>query len=273
MDSPDYSTFAEQCVQDLKCIQQKFMDEHDINWYANWFYDQATCLLTFSTGDVELNFRYFHIGSYSEKSSTWKWSWDNQHTLDKAKEKSFLVKAFGERSHFPRLTEGLFESEEAEGWEFAAIAVRITDAIGVYRPVSDQLKIFLIVTELVDNDTARKIKEKYLHCDTHDTQRNAFVCQHLIHADGAGFEEAFETVEGMELGEDDDFQAWCDECEAVRQKEGEWNDRSQAFAGITVVCEKCYFEIKARNQKNLVRPLQEIKISTKPWWKFLTRWF
>jgi hypothetical protein len=51
----------------------------------------------------------------------------------------------------------------------------------------------------------------------------------------------------MELLEDDDFHAWCDECETVRQKEGEWNDKSMAFSEIKLVCEKCYFEMKGLN--------------------------
>lgn len=244
------------------------MDEYDINWYANWFYDQATCLLTFSTGDVELNFSFFTLGSFSEKSNTWKWSWDNEHTLDRVKEQSFLVKAFGEQAKFPKLTAGLFESDEAEAWEFAAIAVHVTKAMGVYRPVSDQLKIFLIITELVDNETARKIKEKYIQCNLHNTQRIAFVCKHLIHATNAGFEEAFETHDGMELGEDDDLQAWCDECEAIRQAEDGWNDRSQALVEIKLVCERCYFTIKELNKKKPDQPLPQIKLRSKPWWKF-----
>ncbi len=164
LEALDYYTFAKQCVEDLKAIQERFMEEHDINWYKDWFYDQSTCLLTFSTGDIELNFNFYTLGSFSEKSNTWKWSWDNEHTLVKVKEKSFQVRAFGEEWKFPKLTEGLFESEEAGAWEFAAIAVNITNAIGVYRPVSGQLKIFLIVTELVDNESARKIKEKYVQC-------------------------------------------------------------------------------------------------------------
>ena len=48
---------------------------------------------------------------------------------------------------------------------------------------------------------------------------------------------------------DDDYQAWCDECEKVRLKEGEWNDVSMAIAKIELVCDQCYFEIKARNRR------------------------
>ena len=40
------------------------------------------------------------------------WSWDNEHTLDRVKEQSFQVKAFGEQAKFPKLTAGLFESDE-----------------------------------------------------------------------------------------------------------------------------------------------------------------
>jgi hypothetical protein len=49
----------------------------------------------------------------------------------------------------------------------------------------------------------------------------------------------------MELGKDDDFQAWCDECETMRQKEGGWNDNS--MVEIKLVCAKCYFEMKDLN--------------------------
>jgi hypothetical protein len=109
------------------------------------------------------------------------------------------------------------------------------------------LKIFLVITELVDNDTAQKIKDKYIECRAHDKQRTAFVCKHLLLTSNAGFNEAFETSEDMELADDDDFQAWCDDCEEVRQKEGEWNAASMAFAEIKLVCERCYFEMKELN--------------------------
>lgn len=51
----------------------------------------------------------------------------------------------------------------------------------------------------------------------------------------------------MELSEDDDFQAWCNECERVRQQEGEWNGKSEAFAKIKLVCDKCYFAMRELN--------------------------
>lgn len=244
----DYNSFAERCADELKVLQNKFQDEYDVDWYENWFYNQTTGLLTFSTGDAQLNFKYFDVGSFSQKSTTWKWSWDNEHTVDNVKEPTKRLKEFGERSGYPKLTTGYFVSDEYEAWEFAAIAAKLINGIGVYRPVNDEgLQIYLVVTEYIDNETAQRTKDRYVHCSAHDYKRIAFVCQHLNNSSKVGFEEAFETFEDMELSLDDHLQAWCRKCEAARQKEGEWNERSMASARIKVVCEKCYFEMKELN--------------------------
>jgi hypothetical protein len=244
----NYDDFAQECIEELKALQARFQEKYDLDWYENWFYQQASGLLTFSTGDTELNFKYFEVGSFSPKSNTWKWSWDNDHTLDKAKEQTRAIKEYGQSLNYPKLTDGCFNSDEFEAWEFTAIAAKLANGIGVYRPVNDQqLQIFLVVTEFVDNETAQKIKSKYIECSAHEYGRIAFVCKHLNNKTKVGFEEAFETYEDMELSDEDDFQAWCTECETVRQQEGEWNDTSMAFAEIRVVCEKCYFDMKELN--------------------------
>ncbi|MEO8515814.1 MAG: DUF6882 domain-containing protein [Flavobacterium sp.] len=244
----DYTTYAEKCVEELKVSQDNFQENFNLNWYENWFYNQATGLLTFSTGSEQINFKYFDVGSFSTKSNTWKWSWDNDTTLEKVKANIAIIKNFGVKSNFSKLTDGYFESDEIEAWELTAIAFKIGNGIGVYRPVNDnQLQIFLVITELVDNETAQKIKDKYVDCEKHESNRLAFVCQHITKKEKVGFEEAFETYENMELGDDDDFQAWCNDCEAIRQKEVSWSEDAMTFAEIKVVCEKCYFEMKELN--------------------------
>ena len=45
--------------------------------------------------------------------------------------------------------------------------------------------------------------------------------------------------------EEDKFQAWCSECEKVRLSTDGWNEESMEFAKNKIVCETCYFEIKA----------------------------
>ncbi len=248
MEIADYSYFADKCMEELKLLQEKLYVDYDLNGYESWYYDESTGLLTLSSKNKELNFKYFSVGSYFAKASTWKWSWDNEGSLPNVNKKSRIIKEFGQKSEFGKLTDGFFQSNEIEAWEFAAIGVKLGNGIGVYRPVNDNgLQMFFVITEFVDNETADKIKDKYVLCNVHSSGRMSFICKHLNLNDKVGFEEAFETVENMELEEDDDFQAWCDDCEIVRQGEDGWNDASMAYAEIKIVCETCYFNIKEFN--------------------------
>jgi uncharacterized protein YjaG (DUF416 family) len=55
---------------------------------------------------------------------------------------------------------------------------------------------------------------------------------------------------------DDELNAWCDSCDEVLTKVGEWNDESEAFAKIKLICDACFFEMKKLNQEcpaNLIR--------------------
>lgn len=247
MEQLSYPNFAKLCIKYLKALQEEFKTKYDVDSYGNWFYNQVTGFLTFNTGKKEINFKYEEVGTFSTITNTWKWAWDNENTLPIVKNQIGLVKDFGTDSNFDRLTSGYLESSEEEAWEFTAIAAKLLNGIGVYRPVSNHLLIFMVVLEHLDNQVAQDIKDMYVECEDHEYRRRAFVCKHLNHKDIIGFEEAFETVEDMELLDDDDLQAWCDKCELVRQREGEWNEISMAFAEIKLVCEQCYFEMKELN--------------------------
>ncbi|MEM1328831.1 MAG: DUF6882 domain-containing protein [Bacteroidota bacterium] len=195
-----------------------------------------------------MNFKYISVGSFSKKSSTWMWSWNNATTPMTDKAEMFTVKQFGEKRGYKRLAEGNFESHKDEGWQFTAIAKMVLGGIGGYRVQAGHLTIYMLLLGVVDNETAKRLSEKMIYCDKHGANRHAFVCQHLMNgAEGKGFEEAFPTEKGMELGEEDDFQAWCDQCEEVRVKLDGWNDESMEFANIKLVCEDCYFIIKEKN--------------------------
>jgi hypothetical protein len=49
--------------------------------------------------------------------------------------------------------------------------------------------------------------------------------------------------------ESDEQSAWCSECERVRQQQGGWNDVSEAFAHITMICDACFEASRRRNVK------------------------
>lgn len=88
--------------------------------------------------------------------------------------------------------------------------------------------------------------EQVVECGTHGRSAPAYVCSHLVEGlrgrdiRSIGFHEgeaqSAEDAEG-ECG-------WCQACEDVRAAEGGWNDRSEGYAQITLICSGCFEEIR-----------------------------
>lgn len=86
--------------------------------------------------------------------------------------------------------------------------------------------------------------DKKVECAVHGKAEPAFICQHLVNGEHLGFNVGYNPDEPDALYPD----AWCDMCEDVLlDSESEWNDKSEAFADIKLVCSSCYCEIRAKN--------------------------
>jgi hypothetical protein len=242
-----FEDFKNQCVTDNMLLQLAFIKLYDINSYENWFYDHGTGAFRFESDDGRnLYFKYVDVGSFSTKTNTWNWSWDNNTTPKHVSNAVEKVKAFGAANNFEQLTKGLFEGDEYTGWEMTAISAKMLNSIGSYRISQAHLFIYFIFTNELTQEEFEGLKDKYVSCDKHISDKVAFVCHHLIENTGIGFHEAFDSDPGVE--EEDEYQAWCNKCEKIRLKKGEWTDEAMVFANIKVVCNQCYFEIKERNQ-------------------------
>lgn len=80
-------------------------------------------------------------------------------------------------------------------------------------------------------------------CDTHGKANGTFLCKHLLGSENLGFNLGYDPDYPDELCPD----AWCDKCEEILDAEGEWNEKSEAFADIKLLCEYCYEDIRDRN--------------------------
>jgi hypothetical protein len=83
-------------------------------------------------------------------------------------------------------------------------------------------------------------KDYTVNCDEHGRQIGAIVCRHVINAQNqvVGFVESSDDPE--------DLQAWCDACEAMYLREGEFTEAFEQFCDAGVVCTDCYKILKAR---------------------------
>ncbi len=248
----DYREFADLELKNLISFQQEFKEQYKIDSFTNWFYDSDLEILRlYNDAGDEIYFKYIPIGTFSLNTKTWMWSWFNNHLNEKSKTETLKIKNFGFENEYKKLSEETFQSDEYDGWEFLAISFKLLNGIGVYNLQTENLNYYLLLTEKIEpqnHPEIKLLKQRTLDCDNHGFQRPAFVCKHLNIKTALGFEEAFETYPGMELDNDEDLQAWCNECEKIRQKYGEWNAESEKFAQIKLICENCYFEIKRLNQ-------------------------
>lgn len=86
--------------------------------------------------------------------------------------------------------------------------------------------------------------EERVNCPQHGVRRAAFVCRHLVSGSGLGFYTPNQAPSGEASGEQS---AWCGACERVRRQQRGWSDASEAFAGITVICDGCFEQSRHRN--------------------------
>jgi len=246
----DFEELKDQCNQDLYDLQTEFRKIYNIDSYEHWFFEHAKRAFHFQSDDGRnLYFDYVDIGSFSTKTNSWLWSWENDSTPPHVTKGLDKVRAFGKQHGYDSLTEGYLEdADEYTGWGFTAVAARLLNAIGSYRVPSDHLYIFFIFTNELTQEEYDARDFKIIECYTHGSRRPAFICQHLNKKTHTGFHEAFDSDPQTEPADDDDeYQAWCDKCEKVRAEEDGWNERSMKFARIKLVCDRCYFEIKQRN--------------------------
>ncbi len=91
-----------------------------------------------------------------------------------------------------------------------------------------------------------------IHCSVHGERQEAFVCTHLAESLKTNKPVGFFYSGTVEEHSD----AWCLACEEVRLKEGgefgDWNEKSEAFAQITLICEDCYTRIVRINEPSLL---------------------
>jgi hypothetical protein len=83
-----------------------------------------------------------------------------------------------------------------------------------------------------------------IHCHDHGECEMTFVCIHLTEPSaGRGFNRA-------EPSEQDPFpDAWCDDCELIREQHQGWDEESEKLMEGRVLCSGCYEQSRIRNTR------------------------
>jgi len=83
-----------------------------------------------------------------------------------------------------------------------------------------------------------------IQCGIHGECLQTFVCVHLLgETAGLGFNADEPT-------DDDPFpDAWCDNCEIIREAHDGWNEESEKLSKISLLCSGCYERARIRNTR------------------------
>ena len=152
MTDSEFEAFLANANEELRHKQALLLEQYSLGEYSRWFFEQATETLQFfdEADKLMIEADVVQIGSYSEKSNTWKWAWSNSSVLPRLREKVEILKELEETTGFELFgREHAFDiKDEAMAWELAAISVKHLGAIGCYRAPSssDGPTVFLAIT-------------------------------------------------------------------------------------------------------------------------------
>src|SRR5207248_1892653 len=101
----NFEDYRDTCLEDISALQNEFVTLYDLHSYENWFYDHGIGAFHFKSNDGRnLYFKYIDVGSFSTKTHTWNWSWNNETTPKHVSRALEKVKIFGMANNFEQLT-------------------------------------------------------------------------------------------------------------------------------------------------------------------------
>jgi hypothetical protein len=158
LDTISFENLSIKSYEYLNKQQNICTNVYKIGGYQDWYYDQVTGELTFSDNGIKkFIIDYEEVGSLSFKSNTWLWAWENPNLEEKIKSEIGMVRYYGEKRGFEKLTNPKWTADEYDGWEMTAIAAYLMKAKGAYRvPSKDSmLYSFLIYKTIRWTDTTK----------------------------------------------------------------------------------------------------------------------
>ena len=148
MEEPNwYSAWRHDAVRELQEKNARLESKFHLGGWPRYDYDVNAGTLIFSENKIQKVIAEIQIvGTTSNKAGNWLWAWGNSHWPANRVVDSKLLRAFGEKHGICELTHDYVEGDDLNslGWELTAVAVRVTDAIGAYRPPDDNGALFLV---------------------------------------------------------------------------------------------------------------------------------
>jgi hypothetical protein len=161
MNSKEYTDLLNKSREYLHGQQEIITKQYGLIDYERMDYEQDTGKMIFTVKDGRKVIMSFQVvGSISDRSNTWMWSWDNPYLLENVAEEMFKVKAYGEKNGVEKLVTARWPGNDDDGWEMTAIATWVLKAKGAFSFLSDEMLVFVVFTDIVWSEVEGKPIEK-----------------------------------------------------------------------------------------------------------------
>jgi hypothetical protein len=241
MRESDFQIWKHEAVHEAKALNEQCVREFRLGSWPRWEANLEQGRFYFvEDGIPRVAASVVVVGSYSTKSETWLWSWANERIPSTAKDGMEVVRDWGGREGIRDLTEPKFPADEEQGWELASVALRLLNAICIYRYPFSSGFVWVVFKGLnflavasPEKETAEDAKGR-ITCNEHGAGLATYVCQHLS---GNPAQEWVSDRPGTKNPWPD---AWCAECQQAFNLFGQWNDENSANLGLKLLCHRCY---------------------------------
>jgi len=138
MENPDwYPDWRHEAFKELEAKNERLRAEFRVGGWPRFDYDIPAGTLTFSENGIAKVVAEIQVaGSTSDKAGNWVWAWANAQVPMARSADAARVRAFGEEHSIPELVHDRVRDPDLDvlGWEMTAVMVRVTNALGAYRP-------------------------------------------------------------------------------------------------------------------------------------------
>jgi hypothetical protein len=143
--SPKADKFLAEATAEFKTKQETLTRDWRFGTGKQWGFDQVSGLFKLDFADgAQFQADGQILGSYFAARNSWEWAWNNPHVAPAMAQDSKAVKEVGERLDIAYLVEPMVAvPSEPFASYLAAIGVKATDSIGVYRGKSGPVEVFI----------------------------------------------------------------------------------------------------------------------------------
>lgn len=149
MNEAEFRELVSDATEYLNARIARAREEFGLDDFDHYDYDLAANRFWWSSAGVpQVEARIIVVGSLSNTSHTWLWSWANPHLDDVRSPDIERVRAYGVQHRISALTEPEWTAEEIDGWEMTAVSARLLESEATYRSPSPNVRLFLLLNDL-----------------------------------------------------------------------------------------------------------------------------